>query len=332
MAGAIGLLTSPAGYGIAVWVLAIVFVWSGLAKLRRPALAAMAITDFGVLRKIRPWLGTALGGAELLLALSLIVGVLPIVFLPATAGLLWLFVLLIARSLWSGKEFSCFCFGDADARISGVTLLRTIALALLASALAVAPLPYASLGQSYLLQALCAVALVGTIALGGQVPKLLRWNRDPYNLGNMEVDGRVVGSSLREDVAVVMPDGERAYLLLISASCEPCRELVAELDGHHFEQSVVALVPGRQEQASELAALLPPGIRVVFDPEATHLAESLDLESTPFAIEVEGGTVTSKVHLFGGASALLEFVESASARAENGSFVEISEKEAIEGR
>jgi hypothetical protein len=101
-------------------------------------------------------------------------------------------------------------------------------------------------------------------------------------------------------------------------------------DGHRFEQSVVALVPGREEQAGELAALLPTGIRVVLDPEATQLAESLDLESTPFAIEVEGGTVTSKVHLFGGASALLEFVESGSAR--NGGFVEISEKEAIEGR
>jgi hypothetical protein len=188
LAESIGLLTAPAGYGIAVWVLAIVFVWSGLAKLRRPALAAMAITDFGVLRKIRPWLGTALGGAELLLAVSLIAGVLPMVFLPVTAGLLVFFVLLIAKSLWSGKEFSCFCFGDADAKISRVTLVRTIALALLASALAVAPLPYASLGQTYLLQALCAAALVGAITLGGQIPKLLRWNRDPYRLGNMEVD------------------------------------------------------------------------------------------------------------------------------------------------
>src|SRR5215218_1023644 len=83
---------------------------------------------------------------------------------------------------------------------------------------------------------------------------------------SLDDDGPEVGSILPEDVAEVMPDGERAYLLLISASCEPCRELVAELDGHHFEQSVVALVPGRQEQASELAALLPPGIRVVFDP------------------------------------------------------------------
>jgi hypothetical protein len=188
LAESIGLLTAPAGYGIAVWVLAIVFVWSGLAKLRRPALAAMAITDFGVLRRIRPWLGTALGGAELLLAVSLIAGVLPMVFLPVTAGLLVFFVLLIAKSLWSGKEFSCFCFGDADAKISRVTLVRTIALALLASALAVAPLPYASLGQTYLLQALCAAALVGAITLGGQIPKLLRWNRDTYRLGNMEVD------------------------------------------------------------------------------------------------------------------------------------------------
>jgi hypothetical protein len=149
---------------------------------------------------------------------------------------------------------------------------------------------------------------------------------------SLDDDGPEVGSTLPEDVTEVMPDRERAFLLLISASCEPCRELVVELDGHQFEQSVVALVPGRQEQASELAALLPPGIRVVVDPEATQLAESLDLESTPFAIAVEGGTVTSKVHLFGGAPALLEFVESENARAENGRFVEISEKEAIEGR
>ena len=60
------LVTGPAGYGIAIWVLAIVFVWSGFAKLRRPALAAMAMNDFGVLRRVRP----RLGAAELLLALA----------------------------------------------------------------------------------------------------------------------------------------------------------------------------------------------------------------------------------------------------------------------
>jgi hypothetical protein len=149
---------------------------------------------------------------------------------------------------------------------------------------------------------------------------------------SLDDDGPEIGSSLPEDVAEVMPEGERAYLLLISAGCDPCRELVAELDGHRFEQKVVALVPGRQEQADELAALLPPGIRVVLDPEATQLAESLDLESTPFALEVESGTVNRKVHLFGGASALFEFVESGNARERNRGMVEITEKEAIEGR
>jgi hypothetical protein len=129
-------------------------------------------------------------------------------------------------------------------------------------------------------------------------------------------DGPEVGSGLPEDVAEVMPEEEQAYLLLISASCDPCRELMAELDGRRFEQRIVALVPGRKEQASGLAALLPPGMQAVFDPEATQLAESLDLESTPFAVEVERGTVNRKAHLYGGASALIEFVESRSAPAQ----------------
>jgi len=149
---------------------------------------------------------------------------------------------------------------------------------------------------------------------------------------SLDDDGPEVGSSLPEDVAEVMPDEGPAYVLLTSAGCEPCRELVAELGGRRFEQSIVALVPGRREQAAELAALLPPGVKTVLDPEATRLAESLDLESTPFAIEVERGMVTRKVHLYGGASALIEFVESRSVPAQKESFVEISEKEAIEGR
>jgi hypothetical protein len=149
---------------------------------------------------------------------------------------------------------------------------------------------------------------------------------------SLDDDGPDIGSSLPEDVAEVMPERERAYLLLISEGCDPCRELVTELDGHRFEQKVVALVPGRQEQAAELASLLPPNVRVVLDPEAIQMTESLDLESTPFVLEVENGTVIRKVHLFGGASALLEFIESGSAREQNTGLVEMTEKESIEGR
>ena len=152
---------------------------------------------------------------------------------------------------------------------------------------------------------------------------------------SLDNDGPEVGSSLPEEVTSVVPElmEERAFLLLISSSCTPCRELVADLEGEHrFEQKIVALVPGHEEPAREMAALLPSGIRVVLDPEAARVAEALDLESTPFALEVERGMVTRKAFLHEGAADLVAFVESGSTHAETKSFVEITEKETIEGR
>jgi hypothetical protein len=145
---------------------------------------------------------------------------------------------------------------------------------------------------------------------------------------SLDDDGPEVGSSVPEDVASVLPDQaeEHAYLLLISSTCTPCWELVANLGEHRFEQKIVALVPGREELASELAALLPPGMRVVLDPEATRLAGALQLESTPFALEVERGTVTRKAYLHEGASDLIAFVESGNGAAEKKNLVEITEK------
>jgi uncharacterized membrane protein len=47
---------------------------------------------------------------------------------------------------------------------------------------------YAGFSETYLLQAVSAAALVGAILLGSQISKLLRWNKDPYSLGNPEVN------------------------------------------------------------------------------------------------------------------------------------------------
>jgi hypothetical protein len=150
----------------------------------------------------------------------------------------------------------------------------------------------------------------------------------------LDNDGPEIGSSVPEDVAEVLPDQaeEHAYLLLISSTCTPCWELVSDLGQRRFEQNVVALVPGHGEKAGELAALLPSGIQTVLDPEATRLAGALQLESTPFALEVEHGTVTRKAYLHEGASDLVAFVESRNGAAEKQNFVEITEKEDIEGR
>ena len=152
---------------------------------------------------------------------------------------------------------------------------------------------------------------------------------------SLDNDGPEVGSSLPEEVTSVVPElmEERAFLLLISSSCTPCRELVADLQGEHqFEQKIVALVPGHEEPAREMAALLPSGIRVVLDPDAARLAEAIDLESTPFALEVDRGTVARKTFLHEGAADLVAFVESGNTHAETKRFVEITEKETIEGR
>src|SRR3712207_5271059 len=142
---------------------------------------------------------------------------------------------------------------------------------------------------------------------------------------SLDDDGPEVGSSLPEEVTSVLPElrEERAYLLLISAGCTPCRKLVVDLEGHRFEQKVVALVPGRPEQAGEIAALLPSGVRTVLDPQAAGVADALKLESTPFALEVERGTVTAKAYMHEGASDLIAFVEAGNGQAETKDFVEI---------
>jgi len=151
---------------------------------------------------------------------------------------------------------------------------------------------------------------------------------------SLDDDGLEVGSSVPEDVAAVLPDQgeEQAYLLLISSTCRPCWELVTDLGEHRFEQNIVALVPGQGEQAGELASLLPSSMQVVLDPEATRLAGALQLESTPFALEIGRGAVTRKAYLHEGASDLIEFVGSGNGAAKKKRYVEIAEKEEIEGR
>ena len=181
-------LASPGVYGVAAWFLAGVFAWSGVAKLRRPSLAAIAMVDFGVVRKARKGLGVALGAAEVALALALALKVLPTFFLCVAAVLLWFFVLLIGRSLAAGERFACFCFGDDDSRLSRWTLLRTGALAVLASTLAgvlafspASPVVYpGASAATEVLQAISALALLGIVALGSRIPKLVSWNSDPY--------------------------------------------------------------------------------------------------------------------------------------------------------
>lgn len=178
---AVQMFESPGWQGVGGWFLAWVFAWSGVVKLRRPVLTAMAIVDFRVAGRVRPRLGLALGAVEVGLALVLAAGVAPLLSALLAAGILWLFAFLIARSLVAGERFACLCFGDSHAELSPTTLARTAALALFASAIAVVSIrapAAAGIGRDAILEAAAAAAALGALVLVGALAALARASHD----------------------------------------------------------------------------------------------------------------------------------------------------------
>jgi hypothetical protein len=167
-------------FGTVSFLLALVFVFSAVPKLRKPQLAALAMVDFGVASRARPALGLALGLAELLLAVAL--GAAAVTTTTASraipvviaAGVLWAFAALIGRALRRADRFSCFCFGSEEAAISSRTLLRTAALAVVATLLAAAA--FASVDSTglrlELLELTTAAAVLGTVVVLIRLPTI----------------------------------------------------------------------------------------------------------------------------------------------------------------
>lgn len=157
-------------FAVGALFLALVFSVSGIPKLRRPDLAALAISDFGVTERARLRDGLLLGAAELLLACALAAAAVfdgPLRAVPAIAATLLLgtFSLLIWRSLRSEESFACYCFGDAEETISWLTLLRTMALAALAGFLAAAALAAGGGSETASLATLVLEAVVASASL-----------------------------------------------------------------------------------------------------------------------------------------------------------------------
>lgn len=170
------IATSAATIGTMTWFLASIFLISGIAKIRYPEQAALAIVNFGGGRHVRPALGLALGIAELLLAIA----IMSTIVLPASirwvptslsAITLWVFNYLIARSFLSGDHIVCFCFGEWGAALSLWSLARTCALAVIGS--------WAAFNEQYtaqnstnseiLMELIIAVSILGIIGLSRQI-------------------------------------------------------------------------------------------------------------------------------------------------------------------
>lgn len=179
---ALSAVGSQPVFGIASLTLAVVFVLSAIPKLRKPELAALAMVDFGVVARPRRWMGVALGAGELAVAVGLAVAaasstasirLLPMVL---AALVLWVFVALLAKAMRSDEEFACFCFGGEDSAASPRTLLRTLALALLASVMVVGALEAGTSpsAKEWILELLIAASAIGALAVAAKIPMLLK--------------------------------------------------------------------------------------------------------------------------------------------------------------
>lgn len=117
---------------------------------------------------------------------------------------------------------------------------------------------------------------------------------------SVDKDGPEIGSAIPAEIVAKLPqidDTRRITIMLISATCTPCRTLVDELQKYRFDSSVIALLAGRPELADSLVPLLTPRMHVVRDPEASQVAEAFNIHSTPFGVVVEGGKVIVKTYL-----------------------------------
>jgi hypothetical protein len=123
---------SDALLGIALDLVGITFVISGLQKMRNPLMASFAFVDYRVATRARPWLGMALGTWEVGLGAWLLLRLAG----PAGAGtacvVLSFFSYVLAREVGAGRQHPCYCFGAAEAALSWVTVARTASLAAVA--------------------------------------------------------------------------------------------------------------------------------------------------------------------------------------------------------
>ena len=116
---------------------------------------------------------------------------------------------------------------------------------------------------------------------------------------SVEKDGPEIGTPIPDDIIAILPQmkTEPGTILLISATCMPCRALADDLRKYHFDSPVITLLTGRRELADGLAGMLSANMYIVRDPQATQIAEAFNIHSTPFALRIESGKVRLKTYV-----------------------------------
>lgn len=125
-----------------------------------------------------------------------------------------------------------------------------------------------------------------------------RLDMQPTHL--MESFGPELGTEISPDASEAIPRLSQevsTFVVLLSATCIPCREVAADLRSHVFSGPVVALIAGEGEVAEAIVEMTPGEFEIVRDPMASNVATELGLDSAPFALHVSQGKVRGKAYL-----------------------------------
>jgi len=100
-------------YRLARWLLCVLFIWAGVLKLADPQAFSVVIRDFGLVPEwwVAP-ISLALPALEIIAAVGLLFDIRG--SLAIIAGLLALFIAILAYGLWLGFDIDCGCFGPGD--------------------------------------------------------------------------------------------------------------------------------------------------------------------------------------------------------------------------
>lgn len=117
---------------------------------------------------------------------------------------------------------------------------------------------------------------------------------------SLNADGPEIGTRLPDRAVSLLYEVQSGlnYVLLLSANCDPCRQIAPSLSSVQTEGGLIAVIPGPEDLTEALASLLPANYRTIRDPAATQIAEVLGITRTPSVFEIEDGILTGKAWIF----------------------------------
>lgn len=305
-------------------LLSAVLLTSGAGKLADRRGTERSLRGFGVPSGLVATLALLLPLTEIAIAVALLPATTAAWAALAAAVLLGIFVVAIARVLRAGETPDCHCFGVVhSAPVSGATLARTGALAVLAAAVAAADWSGAKSAVAWIgdLSATGALALGEGVALaalaGGSVwlgIQLLRQNGrllirldaveravglDPGADAQRAPEGLPIGADappftlpLRHGgVRSLDQLGDTVLLIFADAGCGPCRSLFEEVGGWRAEardREIAVILGGDPEAASDVADDVP-----VLLADGRQLQADYAVFGTPTGVLVRDGRIAS---------------------------------------